>query len=290
VRARSARSTAGYFETLGIPVLRGRGFGAQDRLGAQRVAVVNEALARRLGGDGLGARITVGLPSDDATLTVIGVVGDSTNNGLREAARPMLLPAGGPDPALPGQPRGAHRQRPRAGGGRGPAGGARRGQASPVVGVRTMRVQVERALGGERALASLASTFGLAALLLVCVGLYGVIAQWAAQRTREIGVRMALGATASGVRWMVMRQAFTLVLVGLAVGLPASVAVARLLRGLLFGLGALDPRRWWRRRAHVRGGHARRLPARPAGLARGSHGGVAIGVISQARCGGPRAG
>jgi ABC-type antimicrobial peptide transport system permease subunit len=107
--------------------------------------------------------------------------------------------------------------------------------------VRTLRHQVEQALAHERLLALLSTAFGVTALLLVSLGLYGVVSQWASQRTREIGVRMALGATSSGVHWLVLRQAFTIVLAGVAVGLPAAIAAARLLEGLLFGVRPVHP-------------------------------------------------
>ena len=109
-----------------------------------------------------------------------------------------------------------------------------------VLGVRTMQAQIERSLMKERLMATLSITFGVAALLLVCLGLYGVMAEWAAQRTREIGLRMALGATAGGVRWLVLRQALVVVVAGLVVGLPASLAGGRLLSGFLFGIEPTD--------------------------------------------------
>jgi ABC-type antimicrobial peptide transport system permease subunit len=111
----------------------------------------------------------------------------------------------------------------------------------PFQNVRTMRTQVERTLMQDRLLATLASAFGLTALFLVAVGLYGVIAQWAAQRTREIGVRMALGASGGSVRWLVLRQAVAMTLIGLLVGIPAALMASRLLRGLLFGVGPMHP-------------------------------------------------
>ena len=85
-------------------------------------------------------------------------------------------------------------------------------------------------------MATLAGGFGLTALFLVAIGLYGVISQWAAQRTREIGLRMALGATAGGVHWLVLRQAFTLVAIGVALGVPAALFASRLLTGVLYGV------------------------------------------------------
>jgi ABC-type antimicrobial peptide transport system permease subunit len=100
---------------------------------------------------------------------------------------------------------------------------------------------VERTLVRERLLVMLSTAFGFTALFLVCLGLYGVISQWAGQRTREIGVRMAVGATARGVRWLVLRQALLLLALGLAVGLPAALAASHLLEGLLFGVTPTDP-------------------------------------------------
>jgi len=110
-----------------------------------------------------------------------------------------------------------------------------------VLSARTMHTQVERSLRQERLLASLSTAFGLTALFLVCIGLYGVISQWSAQRSREIGLRMALGATSAGVRWMVLRQAFLLVIAGVFVGLPAAAAVGRLLTRMLFGVRPVEP-------------------------------------------------
>jgi ABC-type antimicrobial peptide transport system permease subunit len=94
----------------------------------------------------------------------------------------------------------------------------------------------------DRLLATLATAFGLTALFLVALGLYGVISQWAVQRTREIGVRMALGATSTEVRWLVLRQGLLLVLAGVLLGIPAALATARLLKALLFGVQPMDPR------------------------------------------------
>jgi predicted permease len=235
--------TPAYFQTIGMVVLRGRPLLASDRAGAAPVAVVNETFARQIfEGPSLGRRFRVGGPSSaGALLEVVGVVRDAKNDGLRELPRPMIYRAlaqeptfleslqvrTAADPALLADQvrRAVHELQPEV----------------PIVSVRTMRSQVERALTGERALATLSSAFGFIALFLVCVGLYGVVSHWAAQRRREIGVRMALGATAGGVHWMVMRQAFALVTIGLALGLPAALVVARLLRGFLYGLGPADP-------------------------------------------------
>jgi ABC-type antimicrobial peptide transport system permease subunit len=111
----------------------------------------------------------------------------------------------------------------------------------PILSVRPLHEQVELSLAGDRILAVLATAFGLAALLLVCLGLYGVIAQWSAQRTTEIGVRLALGATPSLVQRMVLGQALRLLLIGVAVGLPVAWWLSGLTKQLLFGVRPLEP-------------------------------------------------
>jgi predicted permease len=245
--------TPRYFQTVGMTLVRGRTFTGDDRAGAPRVAVINEALARRLFGtaDDAGGSAAIGqrfrfdpvrapeMPRDD--VWVVGVVKDARIDNVRWGAPPALyLPAqqspgllesvqirAGSDPtALTAQLRGAIE-------------GA--GSGVTLASVRTMRGQVDEALRRERLLATLSTVFGLAALLLVSIGLYGVISQWAGQRTREIGLRMALGATTAGVRWLVLRQALVLVLAGLAVGLPASVAASRLMQAALFGISPTEP-------------------------------------------------
>jgi predicted permease len=237
--------TPGYFHTAGIRLLRGREFTAADATGAPRVAIINESLARQLfpGVDPLGQRLRDGDPHDHPTdMTVVGVVADVRGRQLgkepvrmyyealaqqRELAGSLEVRAAGDSAALAVQVR---RTLQRA------------APDLPVASVRTMRTTVHTALTGERLLATLATAFGVAALLLVSLGLYGVIAQWAGQRTGEIGVRMALGATAGGVRWLVLRQALVLVAIGVAVGIPAALASSRLLRGALHGVSPTDPR------------------------------------------------
>jgi predicted permease len=237
--------TPGYFDTVGMTIVRGREFGRGDRTGAGAVAIVNETLARLISdGDVLGKRFRFGHPSSPAPadIEVIGVVRDAKINSLREKPRPtvycplaqsldsgvnnlqvrMLADSGN----LPGQVRSVV---------------ATVHPALRIANVRTVDAAMDQSLRQERLLATLSSAFGLTAVFLVCLGLYGVIAQWAAQRTQEIGVRMALGATGRGVQWLVMRQAFLLVLAGVALGLPAAAAAARVIRGLLYGVAPFHP-------------------------------------------------
>jgi predicted permease len=232
--------TPGYFETLGMKLLRGRTLARTDDAGAPRVAVINETMERELFG---GAEALGKVFSMDGThpVRVVGVVRDARTNGLRQPSAgifylPLAQPHGTPATILAsslevraaGDPSLLAHQVRRA------VHDAHSGL--PFLNVRTLRTQVDRTLMQDRLLATLASAFGLTALFLVAVGLYGVIAQWAAQRTREIGVRMALGATSGGVRWLVLRQAVVLVLIGLLVGIPAAMAASRLLKGMLFGV------------------------------------------------------
>jgi ABC-type antimicrobial peptide transport system permease subunit len=105
----------------------------------------------------------------------------------------------------------------------------------------TLGQQVDRSLARERLIAVVSGAFGALALLLVCVGLYGVLSQGVAQRAAEIGVRVALGSTRFGVQWLVVRESLVLVLTGLLLGIPAALASGRAMSGLLFGVSTVDP-------------------------------------------------
>jgi predicted permease len=238
-------ATPDYFRTVGMTLLRGRGFHAADRAGAPAVAIVNETLARKVaGGDALGKRFHHGDPSapEPLAIEVVGIVRDAKIDDLRQAPRPTAY-----RPLAQALDVGVNALQVRAAGD--PAlltDQVRRvvqavNPALRISGLKTMSTAVDQSLREERLLATLSSAFGLAALFLVCLGLYGVIAQWTAQRTQEIGVRMALGATRGGVQWLVLRQAFALVLAGVVLGLPAAAAGARVIRGLLFGVAPFHP-------------------------------------------------
>jgi MacB-like periplasmic core domain len=226
---------------VGMRLLRGREFTPADHQQAARVAVLSEGLARRLFGDGnpLGRRFRDPDPGD---IEVVGVVEDARLAGLRREPPPIYFvplaqqdhfagtlavrTSGDPAPLAPAIGRALRDAHPRL----------------PVIDLRTMSIQIERELGGERLLATLAGAYAVAALLLVCLGLYGVVSRWAAQRTPEIGLRLALGQTPGGVRWLVLRQAAGTVLVGLAIGLAGALTGGRLLRSVLAGLSPAEPR------------------------------------------------
>lgn len=235
----------GYFDTLGLRVLRGRGFRRADGPDTQRVAVVNETMATAaFGGKAIGRRIRL---DEEHDVEIVGVVSDAHTRDLRRPmesqlylplAQPHGLPVSLPPTSLQVRGRGDPAEL---------TAQVRRTLEQiqtglPLTNVRTLRAQVDRQLVKERLLSLLAGAFGVSALLLVGLGLYGVVSQWAVQRTREMGIRMALGATALDVQWLVMRQALSLLVIGALVGVPSAFAVAQSLRALLFDVDALELR------------------------------------------------
>ena len=255
--ARFRAVTRGFFRTLRIGGVRGRTFDAADRRGAPLVAVVNEAAARRYwrGGDPVGVRITIGPPStrelgDPGPRTIVGVVRDVREMGLDQEAPPIVyVPLGQlPDPmarmfvrllplsiavrsagALPELPAQLERQV------------ARVDPEQPLTEIGAMDEILSRSLGRRRFTALLLGTLSLLALALAALGIYGVISYLVEQRTREIGIRMALGASSASILRLVVRQAMSAVLVGIAAGLAGAFALTRLLGSLIYGVGAHDP-------------------------------------------------
>jgi predicted permease len=238
--------TPSYFRAVGLPVLRGRGFTDADRDGTQPVAVVNAALASLLwpDGDPVGARIGTGLDGDGAPVVIVGVVDDAPQTGLSgdvlpEMYRPLAQPArfgvesmsfvvrAVGDPAgLSAAARQAIREiHPRA----------------PVASVRPLSAVVAAGLGRELTAARGLALFGAIALALAAVGLYGVMSRLVGDRTRELGVRLALGAAPSSVRWLVLRRTLLVSSAGLVIGIAAAVAAARQLGALLHGVSPSDP-------------------------------------------------
>jgi predicted permease len=255
--ARFRAVTRGFFRTLRIGGVRGRTFDAADRRGGPLVAVVNEAAARRYwrGGDPVGARITIGPPStrelgDPGPRTIVGIVRDVREMGLDQEAPPIVyVPLGQlPDPmaklfvrllplslavrsagALPELPAQLERQV------------AKVDPEQPLTEIGAMDEILSRSLGRRRFTALLLGTLSLLALALAALGIYGVISYLVEQRTREIGIRMALGASPASILRLVVRQAMSAVLVGIAAGLAGALALTRLLGSLIYGVGAHDP-------------------------------------------------
>jgi putative ABC transport system permease protein len=232
---------AGYFKALGIALLKGREFAASDREGAPAVTIINETAAHRIwpDEDALGKRLKFG-DQDDPWLKVVGVVADVKHNGLDaepsletyspyqqdsypymsvavRAADPMSLVA-----AVRGEVQALNKDQ-------------------PIHGVTTMDKMLSESVAPRRFSMVLFSLFAAVAMMLASVGIYGVMSYSVTQRTREIGIRMALGASHRDVAGMVVAQGMKLVVIGIAVGFGAAFLLTRLMASLLYGVSATDP-------------------------------------------------
>jgi predicted permease len=234
-----------YFDTVGMRVVAGRSFTPADRDGMPLVAVVNQALADSPFGQGgiVSRQITLGVPElKDAPFTVVGIVADSKFNDLREvAARPMIwVPLPQAPQAITSiavrSERGAENTVTRALSQRIAAADSR----YMVRRVVTLTDRVNQTLRPERLLLGLASGFGILALMLASVGLYGSLAHAVARRTREIGVRLALGAQPGKMISMVLREAIVVTTLGLAIGLPFALTLGDALRAFLYHVQPRD--------------------------------------------------
>jgi predicted permease len=254
------RVSANYLQNLGVAVVRGRGLSAADDAHAALVAVVNEAFVKRFfksGEDPIGQQFGLDMPENATTFRIVGIVRDAkfAGGGLNRPARPMFyVPlAQTVDYKQPLMQR-IERQSHFIGGlmlvTSAPPGAIEPlltkalAEVDPnltITSVRTMQQQIEASFNQDRAVASLAGLFGLVALMLAAIGLYGVTAYSVAQRTNEIGLRMALGADRVKVIDMVLRGAFARVAAGLAVGLPLAVLAGRLISAQLYGVSFWDP-------------------------------------------------
>ncbi|MGD0009145.1 MAG: ABC transporter permease [Terriglobia bacterium] len=234
----------GFFETVQIPLLTGREFGWQDRGNSPPVAVVNRAFARKFFDDQnpLGKRFGNAGPGSSSQIEIVGIIGDAKYGDLREQPQPMFyLPL---FQHLEERPYQVHART--AGDSATAIAAIRReiqamDQDISIDNLRTINQVIHGLLQHDRMFAFLASVFGLLALLLTSIGIYGVVAYQVTRRTGEIGIRMALGAQRTDVLWMVMRETLLVLAAGAAIGLPAAVAAARVLRSLLFALGPSDP-------------------------------------------------
>ena len=233
-----------YFKTMNVPILLGRDFRMTDGRGAPQVCIVNEKFARRFFKDGLAVGRHIGMGGDPGTkldIEIIGVARDTKYESMRdevplEVYRPYhqmefvlgmyayVRTARQPEQAFSSIRQVVNNLDPNL----------------PVFQMKTIESQMEESLITERLVATLSTGFGILATLLAAIGLYGVMAYMVAQRTREIGVRMALGAGSGDVLWLVMKDVLVLAGIGIAVGLPAAWGLTRMVKSQLYGIQPND--------------------------------------------------
>jgi putative ABC transport system permease protein len=234
-----------FFKALDIRVLAGRDFTALDGEGAPRVAIVNAKFAKRYFGTVNAVGRHIGMGGDPGTktdITIVGVVRATKYENMRdEIPEEVYVPyrqadftsgmtayvrtARDPEQVFSEIRRAVNAEDPNL----------------PVSDMRTLEKQMEDSLVTERLVASLSSAFGMVATLLAAIGLYGVMAYMVARRTREIGLRMALGAEAGHVVWLVMKEVLLLVTIGVGIGLPTALGLARWVKTQLYGIAPSDP-------------------------------------------------
>jgi predicted permease len=233
-----------YFSTVGIPVLMGRDVQPQDSTGP-KVCWLNQTMAKYYFGteSPIGRHIRDEYPEDRQDLQIVGVVADAKYNSLRgRTERRFYAPFFNPVELAP---QAAFFVR-------------YTGESAPVIGalreltrqtdstldplaIHTIPEQIDARLVRDRLTARLSTFFGLLALLLACIGLYGVLSYTVSQRTSELGIRMALGAQRGNVLWLILREALTVTIIGAAAGLATALAATKVLASMLFGLTARDP-------------------------------------------------
>jgi putative ABC transport system permease protein len=234
-----------YFRAMGIPLLKGRSFDQRDRVGSSRVVIISEALAREYfpNEEPLGKRIHLDVSTGkiDEGWEIVGVVGDVRMRGLGEMIKPcvyrpqafspwgsgrlLIRTVGTPLALTEGVRKAVFEVDP----------------SQPVANVRTVEDVIAASVAQRRFSLMLLSTFAGAALLLAAIGLYGVVAYTVAQRTREIGIRMALGANRGAVVALVLRQGMKLAGIGIVVGIAGALGLTRVLTKLLYGVKPNDP-------------------------------------------------
>jgi predicted permease len=236
----------GFFSTMGIPLVAGRTFNTEDLQNSPKVAVINETMAHRFfpNGPAIGHRFALGeTPEHPGEIEVVGVVKDAKYTSLSEG---MLMAAYFPCTQNVGFYRnfavrytpGANRQEI--------VSRVRRAIAEInssvlVDSVSSLEEQVDRSIATESLVARLSSFFGILAVFLACIGIYGLLSYSVVRRTSELGIRLALGAQSHTLLWLILRECILLLGIGLAVGIPVSLSSTRILKSLLYQLSPVDP-------------------------------------------------
>jgi len=239
------RVSPSYFETVGIPVLQGRPIGREDTPRSAKAVVVNQSVAKHFfpRGDAIGHQFTIADPSVPGVWQIVGIVRDAKYGPLRDEQKRMIYL---PLDQLTADDHFAYSLQVRAQGDPGNIESEIRTALAevdpnlPLLKVRTISEEIDLFVENERLISQLATFFSLLALSLACIGLYGVLAYNVVKRTSEIGIRMALGARTTGILWMVLRESLLLLAAGIAVGVPATLGITRVVRSQLFGLSSFD--------------------------------------------------
>jgi predicted permease len=261
------RVSGRYFETAGISMVAGRPIAPEDTASSLKVAVVNETVAKKYfpHGDAIGRKLTVGIDSVAGPWLIVGIARDTRSQNPRDTdpIRMTYIPLAQIEPYMPvetrpsGNPKPAIREENQdryaniillrtTGDPAKVTADLRAAVASidsnlPLVKITTIREQVSNLTANDELISTLTTIFSALALLLAAIGLYGVMSYNVVQRTPEIGVRLALGARGESVRWMIMRESLLLLAIGVAIGLPLTIAGTREIQDQLFGLSAGDP-------------------------------------------------
>ncbi len=235
---------AGYFRTMGVPLIAGREFTPADVVGSPKVTIVNEAFAKKfnLGRDAVGKRIGSGRTGEALDIEIVGLVQNAKYNEVKREVPPLFFRPYRQDDSV-----GSMTFYVRTGVDSAsflvniPKVVATLDPNLPIENLRTLEQQVQNSVFLDRLMTTLSAAFAVLATLLAAVGLYGVLAYTVTQRTREIGLRMALGAAPANVRLMVLRQVAVMTVVGGAIGLAVAVAAGRGAESLLYQLKGWDP-------------------------------------------------
>lgn len=241
--ARLSYVTPGYLETVGKTLLLGRGLTVRDREGAPQVALINESMARRFFANesALGKRFAFGASPDGYDFEIVGVVKDARYQNIREQTRRMIYVSLFQMPQNAGALEVRTRGEPEAFSGQVQEAIRAVAPTMPIRRVVPLATRVESSLGRDKLLTKLTGFFGVLGLALAAIGLYGIMAYSVIRRTREIGLRMALGAQRHDVVRAVLRETLMLVAAGAVLGILATIACGRFVAGLLFGVQPADP-------------------------------------------------
>ena len=257
------RVTDRYFETAGIAIVAGRSFNSSDTLTSLKVAIVNQTVAQRYfpKGDAIGHQLTMDINNIKGPWRIVGITRDTKSGDPRNTQTDSMIyfplaqmpPFNAPDPAAPNAPLEENQDQGvavilvRTTGDPAQVIGELRSTIAgidpnlPIIRIQTIHEAVDSFMTHDQLISRLTGIFSLLALLLAAIGLYGVMSYSVVRRTSEIGIRLALGAQSGSVLWMVLRESLILLAVGLALGLPLTLASTRVLRDQLFGLSATDP-------------------------------------------------